>query len=218
MITYPMLSDILSARKKIQSHKFPMNNLTSSRKCERACSRLNTVEKLRIWFSAFSFQRSPCIINQSSKAPEFGGQNILILKTTKPHHIHFTSLRLKTHAQGLSQAAQPAIQLYSITKKVLNRKHVSPSSVSLLCPSIFADADANISLAISLCAASNLALPSVGSATNATANAQFATPTFDPRPSFASAMSVLSATIRTSAWSAVARASRMRSTALSVRG
>lgn len=67
------------------------------------------------------------------------------------------------------------------------------------------------------CAASNPASQSAACATSATANAPCAIPTCAPRPLCASATSVPSATTRTSAWCAVARASATRSTALNAR-
>lgn len=70
---------------------------------------------------------------------------------------------------------------------------------------------------ISSCAANKLASPSVVSATNATANALCATHTYALRPSPVSATNVPSATTRTSASSAAARASLTPSTASSAR-
>ena len=70
---------------------------------------------------------------------------------------------------------------------------------------------------ISSCAASNPAFLSAVCATNATENVPSAIPTCAPRLWSASATSALSVITRTSVWSAVARASVMRSTALNVR-
>ena len=67
------------------------------------------------------------------------------------------------------------------------------------------------------CAVNNPAYPSAVSATNATANAPCAIPTCVPRPSSASATSAHSAITRTSASSAVVKASVTRFTASSVR-
>jgi len=58
---------------------------------------------------------------------------------------------------------------------------------------------------ILLCAASNQVSPSDVSATNATANAPFAIPTFDLQPSSESVTNAALATTKISAWFAVAR-------------
>jgi hypothetical protein len=118
----------------------------------------------------------------------------------------------------LSEAEGSIIQSLKPPQNRINRKHVSPSSVSSSSLSRSFEGNANLLPVISLCAANNPALPSVDSAINAMANAPSATPTFDPRLSFASATNAPLATIRTSAWFAAARASRMHFIALSVRG
>ena len=157
-------------------------------------------------------------VHYKSKARKLhGGQNILILKTLRSHHIHFTSSTRRITFKLLQKLKNRSHNSIVAPRSFPNRKHVSPSSVSLSYPARSFQADANILLAILLCAASNPASPSVDSAINAMVNAQSATPTFDPRPSFASAMNAPLVTTRTNAWFAAARVSLMRSTALNVR-
>jgi hypothetical protein len=108
------------------------------------------------------------------------------------------------------------VNLLSSFRSLINPHHVSPSSVSIpsLAPLLFLPSElppfqtANmltLSLAISLCVGSNLALLSVVSATSVTENAQSVIPTFDLPLLSESATNAALATTRTSALYAVVR-------------
>ena len=78
------------------------------------------------------------------KAGESGGQNILILKSIKLSHILFTTYILKIANEPSLEAAGSIYTTLRHRKKPLNRKHVSPSSVSTLPTPRSSCTDANI--------------------------------------------------------------------------
>lgn len=140
------------------------------------------------------------------------------------HHHHLLTPPLFTHRISPStptSTSNPVCPRDYLTKATLlyTRRHVSspPVSSAQLIPHNWPTVCANISPAISSCAARPQASPSADSATNATANAPSATLTCDRRPWCESAMSAPLGTTRTSVSCAVARASRTHSTASNVR-
>lgn len=138
------------------------------------------------------------------------------------HHHHDLSPPFYTHCISPSTStSNPVRPRYSLRTATLvhTRRHVSspPVSSAQLIPHDWPGVCADISPAISSCAARPQASPSADSATNATANAPSATLTCDRRPWCESAMSAPLGTTRTSVSCAVARASRTHSTASNVR-